>query len=82
MPVEFNVERGVPIPPKGYGKNIYPWRSMETGDSFMVPCPAISKETERLFNTLTKCANNHRLKTGKRFTMRRVMEGIRVWRTK
>lgn len=68
---EFPIERGVPIP-EARTKTKYPWREMEIGESFLAPK---SKE-----NSLSACACNAAKKLKRRFVLRTVEGGVRVWR--
>ena len=73
----FNIETGIQIPSRGGGRAKYPWSRLEIRQSFIVPCD--EWERERTFNTLTSCKRNAE-RRGKKFTMRSVDRGIRVWR--
>ena len=76
---DFEVEYNIPIPPKGDYKRRYPFHLLrKVNMSFFVPCDVL--ECEKLTNSLTRSINHASYKTGWRFTMRRVEEGIRVWR--
>lgn len=67
------IERGVPLPPKGKTPERYPWSIMEVGDSFLV-------EGANPRSHISTGAN--KLHPDKRFTQRKVQDGIRVWRVK
>lgn len=67
---EFKVEKGVPLPPP---RAIYPWSEMEVGDSFFVDDP-------RMRDLVRRAAAWERRRSGKRFTVRKVRGGLRVWR--
>ncbi len=81
----FEIEKGVPIPaarPAGKGgrDSKYPFRELETGDSFVVPINGDAAEARRLrVNLMTRC-NKYGKSMGRRFTTRLVPEGVRVWR--
>jgi hypothetical protein len=64
------IEKNIPTPPK---RNIYPYRQMDVGDSFLVPEARIQ----------IVCNNNYRFSklTGMKFIARREGIGVRVWRT-
>lgn len=77
---DFPVEYNIPIPPKGDYKRRYSFRALKiVGMSFMVPCEEM--DAQKLWNTLTRSASWHSYKTGWVFTMRRIIGGIRIWRT-
>jgi len=73
--MSITVDKGVPIPnfrtaPR---KSKYPWRDLEVGDSFLVP-----DTTSERFGPQAREAG---LRLGRKFTVRKVEEGVRVWRT-
>ena len=79
--LEFPVEYGVPLPSKGDYKRRYPFRELKiVGASFLVPCD--DEAIQRLWNSLNRCAHWHGCKTGWKFTLRRILGGIRVWRVR
>ena len=67
----YKIERGIEIPPKR-GKENYPLREMEVGDSFLVPNS--KKWNCGVFQPFRK--------KGIFFCQRKVEEGIRIWRIK
>ena len=80
----YAVEKDVPVPPpesSGGPEVKYPWNYMEPGDSFLVPCAA--EERGRVSRNLSNCARKYRINVvmGRKFTIRRVDDGVRVWRT-
>ena len=75
----FPIYKGKPMPPRGAYRGKYPWRRMEVGDSFLVPCD--TWEARETWDKLTRCRWWATYKTGFRFALRRVHEGIAVWRT-
>ncbi len=68
---QFDVEKGIPVPRSASGWVKYPFRQMEVGDSFFV-AGATSK-------TLVNAAQGHRYE-GRKYTVRTVDGGARVWR--
>jgi len=68
--MSITIEKNIPTPPK---RNIYPYRQMDVGDSFLVPEARIQIVSN----------NNYRVSklTGMRFIARREGMGVRVWRT-
>lgn len=83
---DFQVEKDVPIPEGRQGRESkYPFREMEVGDSFLV-APEVdellgeqedfAKVRGRVSNVAYKYGKEH----DKKFTVRQVEEGIRVWR--
>ena len=66
------VEKNIPIPPEKK-RNVYPYKSMEVGESFFIPTGKIQ----------IVCNANYRTgkQLGKKFIARKESEGVRVWRT-
>lgn len=73
----YRVETGVPLPSPGQGRKKYPWTKLELMQSFVVECG--EWEIESLMNSLTSCRANAQ-RGGKKFALRRVEGGVRVWR--
>ena len=68
------IDKDVPMPnPTTPDVTKYPWMKMEIGDSFFV-----EGSTSVRFNGTKYAAQKQ---TGRKFTIRRVEGGIRVWRT-
>ena len=67
----FTLERGLDIPERKTGPK-YPYDQLELGDSFYLEGGDLSK----------LCNANYRewRRTGKKFTARKVENGVRVWR--
>lgn len=71
------IDKGIPIPRRKRGgrgprRPIYPWDSMEIGDSFLA-------EGLTQIHMTAVCAYAAR-KFGARFTTRKVEGGVRIWR--
>lgn len=77
---EFPVEHNIPMPPRNDFKRRYSFRKLHVRDSFLVPCEPC--EIDATWNSLTSCKRWATRQTGFTFEMRRVLDGIRVWRTK
>lgn len=70
------IEKGVPVPAVNRVAKIrYPYGEMEVNDSFLV-------ENTGKNRIVHVCAMNRKmsLKLGKKFTARKMDDGIRVWR--
>jgi hypothetical protein len=67
----IQIEKNIPLPPDKK-RNVYPYKSMEIGESFYVPQAKIQMI----------CNYNNRAKkaTGMKFIARKEEEGVRVWR--
>lgn len=83
----IGIDKNVEMPKERQGHMRYPWHTMDVvkgipprGDSFLVRCD--DSTFRKIANSLTSCIRELRLRHGKLFTMRRVDEGVRVWRTK
>lgn len=80
------IERNVPIPTQHAGYKwsgggqppSYPWRLLKKGESFLVFCPP--RDVRRVMSALTGARAHAERATGRKFSMRRVEFGIRVWR--
>lgn len=74
----FVIEKHIPIPARkwtGAGRNSkYPFRQMETGDSFYV------LGDEHVKVAVKSAATHHARKHGGRFTARADEHGVRIWR--
>lgn len=68
---DVKIEKGVPAP-RYRGRYKYPWEVLEVGDSFLVG--------EGLYGTVMAGAQYQGKKLGKRFVVRKVEDGVRVWR--
>lgn len=67
----FEIEKGIEIPqPKGNRK--YPWKEMKVGDSFFLKGGGHS--------TIYPAASYAGTRNNKKFVVRAVEGGIRVWR--
>lgn len=68
--------KDLPVPPMGStGK--YPWRVVRIGESFLIK----AKTQVRIKAVHAQVAGAAR-RTGRRFTARHVLGGVRVWRVK
>jgi hypothetical protein len=80
------VDSGIPLPPtrRGRKKYSFPFRTMEMGESFFIPCT--KEEIGRLQSSIHGSASYIKKSTEREFTVRRVYEnnmlGVRCWRTK
>lgn len=75
----YEVEKGHDIPNVPVKVTKYPFASMDVGDSFFVPfgedVPAV------VMNRLRSAAGQRSVDGGKKFVVRRMDGGVRVWRT-
>lgn len=72
--IEVQIDKGIPLPKKKNHKtnNVYPWRDMEVGDSFLVLDPP------KAFRQQVSSRNRM---GEEKFVYRTTPEGVRVWRT-
>lgn len=68
---EFVIETNVTIPPRN--KAVYPWATMEVGDSFLVA-------NYDLWSSVKSAAYLYSKRNGVKFTIRKLREGLRIWR--
>ena len=78
----FDIEKNVEIPKKAgaFGRpNKYPFGRMDVGDSFIVPFD--DEDISRVRNRVSQAINKAQKKSpSMRFTLRKLPEGVRVWR--
>lgn len=72
----------IPIPTRGHRPAKYKLRDMIVSASFLVRCEKNAAVITKLSNSLTSCISSVEKRTGRRFTMRRMDGGIRIWRTR
>ena len=71
MPVAFEIQKEIPLPPQFKRQNKYPWNEMEIGDSFLAP-----------HNGGLSASCRMQSRNGKEFISRIECRGTRVWRVK
>lgn len=72
----FKIDKSVPIPAKRKGRSKYPFATMEVGDSFLVDAASRIKTVSAL------AVYKKKAHPKQKFTVRRVEDGVRVWRIK
>ena len=70
LELAFPIEKDVPMYRAKSEK--YPWRSMELGDSFFIP----DKTSKHLGSAALAAGKRH----GRKFSVRTVDGGVRIWR--
>lgn len=75
---EIAIESGVPLPTKETKKSRYPFARMNVGDSFLIEGAKNSSSYEAM--RVRSAASHYARRDGKKFTVRVVEGGIRVWR--
>lgn len=75
------MEKDIPIPESANGrKNLYPFSSMDVGDSFAVPFEAVEKSKIR--SRVTASCTSYAKAAGVKFSTRVIGNLLRVWRVK
>ena len=71
----ITVDKKVPLPPPRTGEqnHVYPWRTMEVGDSFAVP-------TDKMIANFRHGASLAGRINQRRFSVRQTPDGYRCWR--
>ena len=77
MSEEIKVEKGIPmVGEPGYGwRRKYPFYKMEVGDSFFLP-----GDPKKIRRVVACAATNHGKVYNKKFSVRSMDGGVRVWR--
>jgi hypothetical protein len=74
----YTIDKGVELPTLVPGKSSkYPFKDMEIGDSFLVPHGGDDTAKHKIYSS----ASNTGRRMQRKFTIRRLPEGFRVWRT-
>ncbi len=76
---KYKVDKGIPVKKVLPPRTIYPFGEMEVGDSFFVP--AGDAPIRKLYNAASQYGKRHG-KGQKKFAVRSVPSGARVWRIK
>ena len=74
--MKFKIDKDIPIPaeaPLG-GRGLYPWRTLEIGESFVATADEMNPKYVNRRIYLAK------VRTGRRFAFRREAAGVRIWR--
>tara|TARA_R110000868_G_C10549144_1_gene735727 strand:- start:287 stop:499 length:213 start_codon:yes stop_codon:yes gene_type:complete len=69
--MSIKIDKGVPIPSRvATLKAIYPWSTMDVGDSFYVEDASVGNRTSDVGSRI-----------GRKFISRKEGDGVRIWRT-
>lgn len=68
----YKIERGIPLPAP---RVVYPFGDMQLGDSFLVT-------NDAAYESVRVAMRAYGRKHGKNFTARKMVDGMRIWRTK
>jgi hypothetical protein len=70
----YKIEQDIPLPPERRGRRArYPFANMSPGESFLVTGAADQ------LGAIRRAAHGYGQRSGKRFMVRLVPEGVRVW---
>jgi len=75
----FKIEKGVSLKKRGIYKEIYPFKEMEIGDSFLIECKDVEKEKMRSY-VYTHFTHYRAVDNNFKISTRKEKNGIRVWR--
>ena len=73
---EYKIDKSIPIPTPARSK--YPFHELSVGESFFV---AASGYTTSVYRGVQSLTHYYSRGSGKKFVMRSVDGGVRVWRT-
>ncbi len=73
--IEFQIESGVPVPPRPVSAVLYPFASMKPGDSFRV-----GNDKQACVRVRTAVQFFRKNNPGSAFAVRRTDDGYRCWR--
>jgi len=80
---EITIDKDIPIPQNitsRQGRTKYPFRIMEVGDSFLIPCD--KKDRKRVTSTISSTIARFKLELKHEYTRACVDGGVRIWRVK
>lgn len=70
---EHKIDRGMGFPIRKPTYIKYPWHEMKVGDSFPVPAGK--------YDTVANAARDFGKRHGRKFSIRTIATGVRIWRT-
>jgi hypothetical protein len=76
--VSYEVEKGVPVPPKASARTRYPFRVLRVGESFFVPDDGKKELQNRVMGCVPKDLTKGQFCS--RIAERDGVKGVRVWR--
>lgn len=77
----IQIDRNIPLPvaQEVVAKTRYPFDVMNVGDSFLVPTEE-GRTGRQLMQRVSPAASRHASRNGRKYALRIVEEGVRVWR--
>ena len=76
----LQIDKNIPVPEPKQKPTQYPFETMEVGDSFLVKSEE-GKTGKQLSQRISPSASRHAKLTNRKYTLRIVEGGVRVWRT-
>lgn len=78
----FTIETNIPVPARASGgKILYPFASMQVGDSFLATSELpVTPEHRRRISAATAAYARRNPSLGVKFSVRSTEQGLRVWR--
>jgi hypothetical protein len=74
------IEHGIPLPTARGCIRKYPFMELQIGDSFFVPCQD-GEDPRITFRRVQGQTYNQQWRLKKRFAIRTMKKGVRIWRT-
>jgi hypothetical protein len=81
--MKYPIEKGIKIP-KINAKRLYkyPFRDMELNDSFFISCEETDSKMQELKRRVSSSITSASTRLSRKFILREVDNGVRVWRIK
>ena len=79
----YKLQSGIPIPPRSNikeRKRKYPFKDMQVGMSFLVPKKDAPNGIDKLMTRMGAAAHSAGKVFGFKFALRKMPDGVRVWR--
>lgn len=79
----YKLQSNIPIPPRSNPKERkrkYPFKDMQVGMSFLVPKKEAANDIDKLMKRIGPAAHSAGTSLGFKFALRRMSDGVRVWR--
>lgn len=79
----YKIQTGVPLPPRRTAQRFtkYPFADMLVGDSFLVPKTEAKGDLKKLMSRISAASAGAKQALGFKFALRKMPDGVRIWRT-
>lgn len=81
----YKLQKNIPIPSRATTKQArtskYPFAAMKVNMSFLVPKEEANGDIDKLMTRISAAAHSARKALNFKFALRKMPEGVRVWRT-